>query len=172
MRPGGVGFLAPPPGGGPPPPPGAGETITLHTYLAVRENALDLYGFLSEEELTMFTLLITLPGIGPRSALIILSQADVPLLRQAALGGDPAYLSKISGIGKKSAEKIVLGLREKLGAADLPAEEHPQAEYDAIDALIALGYSAREAREALQRVPPEHTDANSRIKGALKLLGK
>lgn len=149
-----------------------GESVTFHTHLAVRENALDLYGFLTTEELDMFTLLIGLPKIGPKSAMLIMSQADVPLLRKAALSGDASYLSKISGIGKKSAEKIVLGLRDKFGASDIVQGDYSETDHDVIDALITLGYSQKESRDALKKMKPDTTDTNARIKAALKLLGK
>lgn len=149
-----------------------GSTIVFHTYLAVRENALDLYGFLTTDELEMFMLLIDLPKIGPKSAMLIMSQADVALLRKAALSGDSLYLSKISGIGKKSAEKIVIGLRDKFGASDLLPSDAPQGDHDVVDALITLGYSQKESREALGRIDPELADTNDRIKAALKLLGR
>jgi Holliday junction DNA helicase RuvA len=155
-----------------------GETITMHTHLAVRENALDLYGFLMTEELEMFILLIGLPKIGPKSAMLILSQADVSLLRKAALSGDASYLSKISGIGKKSAEKIVLGLRDKFGAEDIVRGDYSDTDHDVIDALITLGYSQKESRDALQKMSlatasaGNTTDTNARIKAALKLLGR
>ena len=144
----------------------------LHTHLAVRENALDLYGFRTTEELEMFELLIELPGIGPKSALQIMSQADVPLLRKAALSGDAGYLSKISGIGKKSAEKIVTGLRDKLGASDIGMADYSQIDHDVIDALITLGYSQKDSRDALQKMSADVVDTNARIKAALKLLGR
>ena len=166
----GIGYLVRTPT--PPDRFGVGTVITFHTYLAVRENALDLYGFLTPEELDMFILLIELPKIGPKSALLIMSQADVPLLRKAALSDDATYLSKISGIGKKSAEKIVAGLREKLGATDTLPEEYSQTDHDVIDALITLGYSQKESRDALQKISPEPANTNARIKAALKLLGK
>lgn len=149
-----------------------GEPAVLHTHLAVRENALDLYGFPATEELEMFELLITLPGIGPKSALQIMSQADVALLRKAALAGDASYLSKISGIGKKSAEKIVAGLRDKLGSEDVVMAEYPESDHDVIDALITLGYSQRESRDVLGKLPPDLADTNARIKAALKLLSR
>ncbi len=149
-----------------------GGAITLQTHLAVRENALDLYGFLTTDELDMFTLLISLPKIGPKSAMLIMSQADVPLLRKAALSGDASYLSKISGIGKKSAEKIVLGLRDKFGAEDIMQGDYSETDHDVIDALITLGYSQKESRDALQKLSPDTTDTNTRIKAALKLLGR
>jgi holliday junction DNA helicase RuvA len=148
------------------------ETVTFHTHLAVRENALDLYGFLTTEELEMFLLLIGLPKIGPKSALLIMSQADVSLLRKAALSGDASYLSKISGIGKKSAEKIVLGLRDKLGAEDIVLGDYSETDHDVIDALITLGYSQRESRDALKKMTSDTADTNTRIKAALKLLGR
>jgi len=150
----------------------SGGPISFHTYLAVRENALDLYGFLTEEELEMFAHLISLPKIGPKSAMQIMSQADVALLRKAALSGDATYLSKISGIGKKSAEKIVIGLRDKFGAEDLLPGEHHEGDHDVIDALMTLGYSQKESRDALSRIPPEATETNDRIKAALKMLGR
>lgn len=148
-----------------------GDEITLHTHLAVRENALDLYGFRTPEERTMFELLIALPKIGPKSAMQIMTQADVALLKKAALSGDATYLSKISGIGKKSAEKIVLGLREKFGADDVALTEANGHDHDVIDALIALGYSQREARETLSKLPDDAVGANERVKAALKILG-
>lgn len=149
-----------------------GDTLTLHTHLAVRENALDLYGFLTVEELDMFTLLIGLPKIGPKSALLVMSQADVALLRKATLSGDATYLSKISGIGKKSAEKIVLGLRDKFGASDIVQGDYSDTDHDVIDALITLGYSQKESRDTLKKMTSDTTDTNTRIKAALKLLGR
>ncbi|MBI4086700.1 Holliday junction branch migration protein RuvA [Candidatus Kaiserbacteria bacterium] len=149
-----------------------GEPAAFHTHLAVRENALDLYGFLTTEELDMFLLLIGLPKIGPKSAMLIMSQADVALLRKAALSGDASYLSKISGIGKKSAEKIVMGLREKFGAEDIALGDYSDTDHDVMDALITLGYSQKESRDALKKMSPELTETNARIKAALKLLGR
>lgn len=152
-----------------------GEPATLHTHLAVRENALDLYGFLTPDELDMFLLLIDLPKIGPKSAMLIMSQADVALLRKASLAGDASYLSKISGIGKKSAEKIVMGLREKFGAEDIVLGDYSETDHDVIDALITLGYSQKESRDTLQKLEktsPDALETNARIKAALKLLGR
>ncbi len=148
-----------------------GGLVTLHTHLAVRETALDLYGFLTQDELRMFEHLIKLPKIGPKSAMQILSQAELTLLRQAVRENDPTYLSKMSGIGKKSAEKIVLGLKDIFEGDDfLMSETHGGKDADVIDALIALGYSERDARAALQKLPAEITDTNDRIKHALKFV--
>lgn len=149
-----------------------GDEVLLHTHLAVRENALDLYGFLTTDELGMFELLITLPKIGPKSAMQIMTHADVALLKKAAVSGDASYLSKISGIGKKSAEKIVLGLREKFGAEDVAYDSGEAHDHDVIDALIALGYSQREARGVLEKLPADIEGASERIRAALKILGE
>ena len=144
--------------------------MSLFTHLAVRENAMDLYGFVEREERTMFEHLIKLPKIGPKTAITILSQADLQTLRKAVASHDPTYLSKISGIGKKSAEKIVSGLKDLIEADDYvegnDTERHTDS--DVIDALLTLGYSERDAREAVQRIPTEVQGTNARVKHALK----
>ena len=91
-----------------------GSEVTLFTHLAVRENALDLYGFATQQELSFFELLLTLPKVGPKSAIQILSQADIHLLQNAILSQDATHLSKMSGISKKTAQKILLGLNSYL----------------------------------------------------------
>jgi len=156
-----------------------GEQVTLYTHLAVRETALDLYGFATTEELEIFELLLTLPKIGPRSAMQIMSQADISLLKKAVAEQDASYLAKMSGIGKKSAEKIVLGLKDKLNyetLADMSATSSENVETtDTIDALITLGYSEQSAREVvreLRKNQPAETDTRTLIKDALKLLNR
>jgi holliday junction DNA helicase RuvA len=151
-----------------------GSHVGLHTYLAVRENALDLYGFATRDELEMFEQLIKLPKIGPKTALQILSQADLKTLTHAVHTDDPVYLTKMSGIGKKSAEKIVAGLKDILGD-DAMGGNHSsknQSDSDVIDALITLGYSERDARDTIQKIPTEITETNARIKHALKMIGR
>lgn len=146
--------------------------VRLWTYLAVKDDALDLYGFLSEEEQKFFELLISISGIGPKSALSILSVATIPTLKRAVAGSDPTYLTKVSGIGKKNAEKIVLELKDKLFITD---EEHAAAfrdEGDSLEALKAIGYAEKEARDALKKVPDEVKDTSERVKQAIKMLGK
>mgnify|MGYP001561648285 FL=1 len=152
----------------------------FHTHLAVRENAHDLYGFLTKEELEFFELLIELPKIGPKSALQILTQADVNLLRKAVRNEDPGYLSKLSGIGKKSAEKIVSGLKDKLEAqefddADFAGKEGRATGHmpDTVDALIALGYPQMEARRIVLKISTDNPDVKTpteALKLALKIL--
>ena len=151
----------------------AGEPASLHTYLSVREDALDLYGFGTLEERDFFELLISISGIGPRGALGILSATSVSTLKRAIATGDTSYLTKVSGIGRKTAEKVVLELRDKLRAhADTKENPHElRAESDVIEALKSLGYSQNEARDALKEVPAEIVGTNARIKEALKILG-
>jgi holliday junction DNA helicase RuvA len=149
-----------------------GENLSVYTHLAVRENVLDLYGFTTRDELSVFEALIKIPKIGPKTALQILSQADLAILSQAVSSNDASYLSKMSGIGKKSAEKIVVGLRDVLGE-DGFAASGPQTharDADVVDALVALGYPQRDAASAVQQLPNEITGTTARITEALKYL--
>jgi Holliday junction DNA helicase RuvA len=146
------------------------STVTLHTYLAVRENALDLYGFALLDELRMFEELITIPKIGPKTALQILMQADVETLTHAIRTQDPLYLSKMSGIGKKTAEKVVLELKDSFDT-DLVSDALSNEDADVIDALLALGYAHKDVRDVLTKIPPTITDTKKRITEALKRIG-
>jgi Holliday junction DNA helicase RuvA len=156
-----------------------GDEIFLFIHTHVREDAFDLYGFLNQEELEFFEMLLNVSGIGPRSALAILGIASIETLRKAIGTGDTSYLTKISGIGKKTAERIVIELRDKIG--EEKSGSSLQGELDALEALKSLGYSQNEAREALKKVaekditasggtPPEAV-ANTKIREALKILG-
>ena len=145
-------------------------TVSLWTHLSVREDALDLYGFTGREELEFFQMLISVSGIGPKSALSILNIANIEDLKQAIATGDTTHLTKVSGIGSKNAEKIVLELRGKVGAREEKTGEHMKDEVDAIEALKALGYSHSESREALKKVPKETTGTSEKVKRALKNL--
>ena len=151
-----------------------GTEITLHTHLAVRENALDLYGFETLDELEIFEHLLSIPKVGPKSALQILSQADVPLLKEAVLTHDPSHLSKLSGIGKKTAEKIVNELHDSFteryeGAVTVGTNTHTQTS-DVIDALVALGYPLADARAVSQSLPAG-LSTNEAVSTALRQLG-
>ncbi len=151
---------------------GEAGVVKFWTYLAVRESALDLYGFLEQRELDFFELLIGVSGIGPKSAITILSLAPPEVLEKAITASDASYLTKVSGIGRKSAEKIVLELKDKLGSIAGAEKSELRGEAEAIEALQALGYSLREAREALKDVPSSATDTGDKVKLALKHLGK
>ncbi len=149
------------------------EQLSLWTYLAVRENALDLYGFATKAELDFFELLLTVSGIGPKSASNILAVASLTSLRQAITTGETSYLTKVSGIGKKVAEKIVMELKDKLGESiDVETGEVTShtSDVDALLALQSLGYSERDAREALKKAEGENVQA--KVRSALKNLSK
>jgi len=146
-----------------------GQTIALKTHLIVKEDALDLYGFTEDDELAFFKLLVGISGIGPRSALAILSLAPPESLRQAVLSGQTDYLTKISGIGKKSAAKIILELKDKLGT--LTKDNNPAGLNDLIDALLSLGYNLSAIRLILPKIEPK-SDLNTQIKLAIKLLSQ
>lgn len=148
-----------------------GNTASLWMYLAVRENALDLYGFPSEAEQRFFELLLTVSGIGPKSALAILDIADVATLQSAIARGNAGYLTNVSGIGKKTAEKIIVELKDKVGLAAEGSTESMKGDEEALEAMRSLGYSPQEAREALRKVPNEFTKSNDRLREALKILG-
>jgi len=148
------------------------EAVTIFTHLAVRENALDLYGFLTQSELEFFEMLITVSGIGPKSAVGILSVAPIDTLKSAVASGDTSYLTKVSGIGKRNAEKIVLELRDKLGALEDAGESSGAytEESEAAAALETLGYATKDIREALKSVADADT-TEEKIRKALKNLG-
>jgi len=151
----------------------AGENETeLHTHAHVREDIWALYGFATREELKMFELLISVSGVGPKAGLGILSIADPKTIRTAVLNEDPSILTKVSGVGKKTAERVILELQNKV--VDLPESERKDAMAgnDALDALVVMGYSASEAREALKSIPKNITDVGERVKAALRSLGK
>jgi Holliday junction DNA helicase RuvA len=149
------------------------DDIVLYTYLAVRETALDLYGFTTDTERQLFELLLKVPKIGPKSALAVMTQASPALLIEQIANNEPVQLHKLSGIGKKTCENIVIQLHDKLG--DLAAtvtESRPvdPTQADAIDALIALGYEIAAARETVQTHTAPGDSVNQIIKKALKQL--
>lgn len=148
-----------------------GAEASFWTHLAVRENALDLYGFLTRDELLFFELLITISGIGPKTALGILNVANIDTLKQAVLTGNAGHLTKVSGIGKKNAEKIVLELNGKLVADDGGTAQFTD-EGDVVEALMSLGYSQKEIRDIAQSIPKDLMNTSDKVKFALKLLGK
>lgn len=148
-----------------------GSSASLWTYLAVRETALDLYGFPTETEQHFFELLLTVSGIGPKSALAILDSTDVETLRSAIARGNAGYLTNVSGIGKKTAEKIVVELKDKVGLATDGSSASMKGDEEALEAMRSLGYSPSEARDALRKVPQELTKSNDRLREALKILG-
>lgn len=150
-----------------------GDNASFSIYTAVRENSIDLYGFASMEEMSFFEMLLDVSGIGPKSALSIISVATVETLKRAIATGDTSYLNKVSGIGKKTAEKIVIELRDKLKShkSEDGTPSMLRGESDIIEALKSLGYSQNEARDTLKQIPSTIEGTNARIKEALRILG-
>lgn len=164
--------------------PQAGSEVKIHTYLNVKEDAMQLFGFLTRDDLMIFRLLIGVNGIGPKGGQAILSVLSPDNLRFAVLSGDVKAISAAPGIGKKTAEKLILELKDKLKIEDalehsvsdgeLPGRategtDHIQSE--AVQALVALGYGSTEALKAVKAVPLEEgADVESVLKAALKLL--
>lgn len=145
-------------------------SLFIHTY--VREDTLALYGFLNMEELEMFELLISISGIGPKAATSILSIATPKTIKTAILNEDPSILTKVSGIGKKTAERVILELQNKVADISTGDKEEATVDVDAIEALIMMGYTNTEARDALKNIPLDVKDVGQRVKMALRSLGK
>lgn len=148
---------------------GHAPTITLHTYLRVREDALNLFGFQTEEELQMFELLLGVSGVGPKVALSTLSTLSPDALHLALANEEPGVIARVPGIGKRTAEKIVLELRDKVRpSADMQSLAQTfDADTEIIEALIALGYSVVEAQRAIQKVPKDVEGLEERLRLAL-----
>ncbi len=167
--------------------PGPGEPVKFHTYMAVREDDCSLYGFLTRDELSIFKLLISVSGIGPKGAQAILSTLSPDDLRFAILAGDAKAIAKAPGVGKKTAERMVLELHDKVGAGAEAAGEPIAAgsgltgasagtamQEEAIEALVQLGYGASDAmravRKAAGQLSAEEQTSESLLKAALKEL--
>lgn len=153
--------------------PEAGGEVTLLTHLVVREDAELLYGFATKAEQLAFRTLIRISGVGPRIALALLSGMSTDQLAQAVESGETALLTRVPGIGKKTAERLVLELRGKLAPAGImtPAGAPGSARADVAAALLALGYSDREAQAAAKKVP-EDVSVSEGIRLALKSLAR
>lgn len=152
--------------------PRVGRQIFLHTYLVVREDALALYGFSDVEQRGIFVMLLGVSGVGPRLALAIISNLSLDLLQSAIVSNQPDVLVQVPGIGRKTAEKIIIELKDRLDVPLILAEPPSAVDSDVLGALTALGYSLVEAKAAMQSVPrdaPE--DLEERLRIALKSLG-
>ncbi|HHX66143.1 MAG TPA: Holliday junction branch migration protein RuvA [Chloroflexi bacterium] len=155
-------------------PPRVGQNIELYTHLHVRENELTLYGFSSIAELDLFAMLLEVSGIGPRTALAALSAFSPETLRSIIAQGNAAALTRIPGIGRKTAQRLMLDLRDRIGPTDaepLAAETPREIDVDALNALTALGYSLVEAQNALGATADEASELDERILAALRYLG-
>ncbi len=148
--------------------------INLFTYLAVKENAWELYGFLTTQELEFYELLLSISGIGPKTAMNILGQVAVDDLQEAIVLGEESIISRASGVSKKVAGRIILELKTKVKklAKSKDQKSSVAEEIEVIDALVTLGYRVHEIRAALKGLPAETTKIEDRVKEALKLLGR
>jgi Holliday junction DNA helicase, RuvA subunit len=147
----------------------------LYIHHRVREDASDLYGFKTLDDLNLFELLLSVSGVGPKSALAVLSLASSDDIKEAIIRGDASLLTKVSGIGKKTAERLVLELKTKVMRASTGTTlvgGGSNSLGDELDALMSLGYAMNEAREALNLVEPSITSTSGRVKAALKLLAR
>ena len=142
---------------------GPGSTVSLKTYMCFRQDGVDLYGFKDESERRFFELLVSVPGVGPKTALSILRKAPRDALEGAIGARDLDYLTRVIGLGKKAAEKLMVELSEKVSGARTPDTD----DAEVFDTLVALGYTEREARTALSKVPQDVRGKDARLKAAL-----
>lgn len=147
------------------------EEVSLFIHTNVKEDHIHLYGFETLEELEMFELLLSISGVGPKAGLGILTIASPATLKSAIKKSDPSILTKVSGIGKKTAERIILELKNKIDTIIIN-EDEVEEEYEVIEALIAMGYTTAEAREANKSIPADIVDISDKIKFALKSMKK
>lgn len=147
-----------------------GEIVFLFTHLVVREDALTLYGFEAQADRELFTLLLGADGVGPKVALSVLSTLSLDAVQRAVFSDEPDLLSRVPGVGKKTAQKMVLHLKDKLKPGDVLAGVAAMADYDSevLAALTALGYSVVEAQSAIQSIPKDApVDVGERLRLAL-----
>jgi Holliday junction DNA helicase RuvA len=147
---------------------GSELALNVHTY--VREDQISFYGFSSPSELELFEQLISVSGVGPKIGLAILSSTSPEHVRSAIAGGEASVFTKVSGIGRKTAERLIVELKEKLDGHLSVSGKLSKEFSESLDALVALGYSAAEAREALKRVPAELSSSGQIVREALRFL--
>lgn len=157
--------------------PPVGESMKLYTYLSVREDAMELFGFATKEEKSMYLRLLSVSGIGPKVALSILGSMPLRDLTLAIVTGDITALSRAPGVGKKTAQRLALELKEKVDQSDLDAAPQGSGSYtpiqedaatEALAALQALGYTAAEAAKAISQVRGQSDSANELVRLALR----
>lgn len=164
--------------------PPVGEEVRIYTYMSVREDAVALYGFLTKDDLEMYKQLITVSGVGPKAGLAILSALSADELRMAVISQDAKAIAKAQGIGAKTAQRIILELKDKISledtvfmkdsvsdAAVIPASgDIGRAKAEAVEALTALGYSSSDALRAVKAVEQDDMDVEAILKAALKKM--
>ncbi len=152
--------------------PAIGQNVKIWTHLYIREDAMDLYGFLSKDDLDFFEMLISISGIGPRSALGILEVAPVSSLKQAIVSEDETFFTKVSGIGRKTAQRLILELKSKLIKTVILEKGEFKEMGDAFEALVSLGYRANDVRRILNELPKDVKSTEDKVKATLKKLSR
>lgn len=141
-----------------------GETVALKTYMAVKQDGIELYGFMDAEDRRFFELTLGVSGVGPKTALSLLKRAPREALEEAVAKRDIPYLTRVVGLGKKAAEKLVVELSEKIHVGE---GEYRGDDAEVFDTLVALGYTEREARKAVNAIPASVSGKDARLKAAL-----
>ena len=144
--------------------------VFIHTY--VREDQLSLFGFVTMEELEMFELLIGISGIGPKAAMGILTIASPKAIKTAIVNDDSSILTRVSGVGKKTAERVILELQNKIDELPDTDKQTAMQDQEVLEALVSMGYRITEARDAAKLIPKEMTDISEKIKFALRAMKK
>lgn len=153
--------------------PQIGEPFFLYTYLAMKQDAVVLYGFITQEQRRLFETLLQVNGVGPRLALAVLSHLSPDILRSAVINGQPGVLTRVPGIGKKTAERMIFHLKDTIGPAEGLVDSLMQLDSEVLGVLTALGYSMVEAQSALQSIPDEAPeDVEERVRLALRYFNK
>lgn len=145
------------------------QTVSLFTHQHIREDILDLFGFVSEQELSLFEKLLTVSSVGPKSALAIMSIAKAQQLEEAILAEDLDFLTSVSGVGKKTAQRIILELKSKI--VDKGDKTITGQDREVIEGLVNLGYTVREAQLIVGKIPASVEGTANKLKEALKILG-
>ncbi|MFZ2025261.1 MAG: Holliday junction branch migration protein RuvA [Microgenomates group bacterium] len=144
--------------------------LFIHTH--IREDAFDLFGFISQEELTLFELLLTVSGVGPKTALLVMN-AGGDAIKRAVQMSDVDFFTQIPRLGRKNAQKIIIELKNKLGSVgELDLRDESQETDEMIDALVSMGFAKKEVLAIVKKIPNTDTTVEQKLKSALKLLGK
>jgi len=153
--------------------PPVGDPFFLYTHLTLRQETFTLYGFITQEQRTLFETLLQVNGVGPRLALAVLSHLSPDVLRSAIINGQPGVLVRVPGIGKKTAERLIFHLKDSLGPAEGVMDALMQLDTEVLGVLTALGYSMVEAQTALQSIPADAPeDVEERVRLALRYFNQ
>jgi len=147
---------------------GLGEEVTLRIHHHMTSEAESLYGFMTKEELQVYELLLSVPSVGPKTAMSILEIAPAPVLEQAVAENDTTLLTKVSGVGKRTAERIIVELRERIQTSTKHKAPTGSVQHEAVEALISIGFSPTQAREKVSSLPKNVGSVEEAVKAALR----